>query len=188
MPHGHRIEWMQWADALREVSVIESAGVAGEVASVEYDSRRVGPGAAFVAMRGGTTDGNRYIDAAIAQGVVAIVTDSQDAYAKLRRDHPALAVAHVEHGRRALAELSAAALGHPERMLAVSAVTGTNGKTTTAYLLEQMLRSVGRKCVLIGTIETHVGDEVRESEHTTPEASDVLKIFADGVLLERIAV
>ncbi len=59
-------------------------------------------------------------------------------------------------------------------------MTGTNGKTTTAYLLEQMLRSVGRKCVLIGTIETHVGDEVRASEHTTPEASDLLKIFADG--------
>ena len=69
----------------------------------------------------------------------------------------------VEHGRRALAELSAAVLGHPERKLAVSAVTGTNGKTTTAYLLEQMLRSVGRKCVLIGTIETHVGDEVRRA-------------------------
>jgi UDP-N-acetylmuramoyl-L-alanyl-D-glutamate--2,6-diaminopimelate ligase len=92
-----------------------------------------------------------------------------------------MAAAHVEHGRRALAELSAAVLGHPERKLVVSAVTGTNGKTTTAYLLEQMLRSVGRKCVLIGTIETHVGDEVRVSEHTTPEASDVLRIFADGV-------
>ena len=66
-------------------------------------------------------------------------------------------------------------------MLKVSAVTGTNGKTTTAWLLEQMLRSVGRRCVLIGTIETHVGDEVRVSEHTTPEASDLLQIFADGV-------
>jgi UDP-N-acetylmuramoyl-L-alanyl-D-glutamate--2,6-diaminopimelate ligase len=60
-------------------------------------------------------------------------------------------------------------------------VTGTNGKTTTAFLLEQMLRSVGRKCVLLGTIETHVGDEVRESPHTTPESRDVLEIFADGV-------
>jgi UDP-N-acetylmuramoyl-L-alanyl-D-glutamate--2,6-diaminopimelate ligase len=174
---------MRWTDALREVPVMESAGVAGdgEVAGVEYDSRRVRVGAAFVAMRGGTTDGNRYIDAAVAQGAVAIVTDSQEAYAKLRREHPEIAAARVEHGRRALAELSAAVLGHPERKLAVSAVTGTNGKTTTAYLLEQMLRSVGRKCVLIGTIETHVGDEVRASEHTTPEASDLLKIFADGV-------
>ena len=172
---------MQWVDALREVSVTESAGAAGTIASVEYDSRRVRPGSAFVAMRGGTTDGNRYIDAAIAQGAVAIVTDSQDAYTKLWQDHPGVAAARVEHGRRALAELSAAVLDHPERKLAVSAVTGTNGKTTTAYLLEQMLRSVGRKCVLIGTIETHIGDEVRASEHTTPEASDLLKIFADGV-------
>jgi UDP-N-acetylmuramoyl-L-alanyl-D-glutamate--2,6-diaminopimelate ligase len=60
-------------------------------------------------------------------------------------------------------------------------VTGTNGKTTTAFLLEAMLRSVGRTCVLIGTIQTHVGDEVRVSPHTTPEASDTLRIFADGV-------
>jgi UDP-N-acetylmuramoyl-L-alanyl-D-glutamate--2,6-diaminopimelate ligase len=172
---------MDWAEALKEVSVIERAGLASEIAGVEYDSRRVRPGAAFVAMRGGTTDGNRYIDAAIAQGAAAVVTDSREAYEKLRREHPENAAAHVQHGRRALAELSAVVLGHPERKLAVSAVTGTNGKTTTANLLEQMLRSVGRKCVLIGTIETHVGDEVRASEHTTPEASDVLKIFADGV-------
>ncbi len=72
-------------------------------------------------------------------------------------------------------------MGHPERRMALSAVTGTNGKTTTAFLLEAMLRSVGRQCVLIGTIETHVGDEVRVSPHTTPEASDTLRVFADGV-------
>ncbi|MDR3387693.1 MAG: UDP-N-acetylmuramoyl-L-alanyl-D-glutamate--2,6-diaminopimelate ligase [Rudaea sp.] len=172
---------MQWADVLKEVTRIESGGDAGEVAGVEYDSRRVRAGAAFIAMHGGTTDGNRYIDAAIAQDATAIVTDSQEVYAKLRTEHPAIAAVHVAHGRRALAELSAAVMGHPERRLAVSAVTGTNGKTTTAYLLEQMLRSVGRKCVLIGTIETRIGDEVRVSEHTTPEASDLLKIFADGV-------
>jgi len=172
---------MQWADALKEITAMESAGTAGEIVRVEYDSRRVGPGAAFVAMRGGTTDGNRYIEAAITQGAVAIVTDSADAYAKLRQARPGFAVARVEHGRRALAELAAAVLGHPERKLKVSAITGTNGKTTTAYLLEQLLRSAGRTCVLIGTIETRIGDEVRPSEHTTPEASDLLQIFADGV-------
>jgi len=172
---------MHWADALQEVTRIESGGAAGDVAGVEYDSRRVGRGSAFVAMRGGTTDGNRYIDAAIAQGASAVVTDSQEAYARLRREHPEIAAVRVAHGRRALAELSAALLGHPERRLKISAVTGTNGKTTTAYLLEQMLRSVGRKCLLIGTIETRIGDEVRASEHTTPEASDIYKIFADGV-------
>src|ERR1017187_8796822 len=125
---------MQWAEALKNVDVIESSGPAVEISGVGYDSRRVGAGSAFVAMRGGSTDGNRYIDAAIAQGAAAIVTDSAEVYAKLRREHPEMAAAQVEHGRRALAELSAAVLGHPERKLAVSAVTGTNGKTTTAYL------------------------------------------------------
>ena len=172
---------MEWADALKEVRVVESAGAGGKIAGVEYDSRRVGAGAAFVAMRGGTTDGNRYIGAAIAQGAAAIVTDSHEAYAKLRHEHPGMPTALVEHGRRALAELSAAVLGHPERKLALSAVTGTNGKTTTAYLLEQMLRSAGRGTVMIGTIETHVGDEVRASPHTTPESRDTLQVFADGV-------
>ncbi len=75
----------------------------------------------------------------------AVVTDSAEVYARLRRERPELAVALVEHGRRALAEVSAAVLGHPERKLKLSAVTGTNGKTTTAWLLEQMLRSVGRR-------------------------------------------
>src|SRR5271163_1385563 len=177
---------MRWGEALADVEVVESAGAAvevgwGDVAAVEYDSRRVGPGSAFVAMRGGTTDGNNYIEKAIGLGAVAVATDSAEMYAKLRREWPEIAVALVEHGRRALAGLSAAVLGHPERKLKISAVTGTNGKTTTAYLLEQMLRSVGRTCVLIGTIETHVGDEVRASEHTTPEASDLMKVFADGV-------
>jgi UDP-N-acetylmuramoyl-L-alanyl-D-glutamate--2,6-diaminopimelate ligase len=172
---------MKWADALREVAVVEWSGATVDIAAVEYDSRRVGAGAAFVAMHGGTTDGNRYIDTAIAQGATAVATDSHEAYAKLRREHPGIAAARVEHGRRALAELSAAVMGHPERQLALSAVTGTNGKTTTAYLLESLLRAAGRSTVLLGTIETHIGDEVRTSAHTTPESRDVLEVFADGV-------
>ena len=172
---------MQWNEAMARVATVELAGVQVDVAGVEYDSRRVSRGDVFVAMRGGVSDGNRYIEAAVAQGAAAVVTDSREAYEVLRRAHPLLGAALVEHGRRALAEVSAAVFGHPERKLALSAVTGTNGKTTTAFLLEQMLRSVGRKCVLIGTIETHVGDEVRVSSHTTPESRDVLEIFADGV-------
>jgi UDP-N-acetylmuramoyl-L-alanyl-D-glutamate--2,6-diaminopimelate ligase len=172
---------MQWADALKEVAVVEWSDADAEIAAVEYDSRRVVPGAAFVAMRGTTTNGNRFLDAVIAQGASAIVTDSHDAYAKLRQEHSKLAAACVEHGRRALAELSAAVLGHPERKLAISAVTGTNGKTTTAYLLESLLRAAHRATVLIGTIETRVGNEVHASPHTTPEASDLMKVFARGV-------
>ena len=151
------------------------------VRGVQYDSRRVTAGDVFVAMRGGTSDGNGFIDVAIRKGAAAVVTDSPETFDQLKRKQPELAVALVESGRRGLAEVSSTVFGAPEKVLKISAVTGTNGKTTTAFLLEQMLRSIGRKCVLLGTIETHVGDEVRESAHTTPESRDVLAVFADGV-------
>jgi len=177
-----RIEAMEWGEAISGVRTLETSGRRDvDVRGVQYDSRRVTAGDVFVAMRGGTSDGNRFVDAAIAKGAAAIVTDSAEVFATLKEQQPEFAVALVEHGRRALAEVSSAVFGAPEKVLKLSAVTGTNGKTTTAFLLEQMLRSAGRKCVLLGTIETHVGDEVRASEHTTPESRDVLAVFADGV-------
>ena len=173
---------MQWIEAISGVRVRETAGSRTiDVRGVQYDSRRVTAGDVFVAMKGGSSDGNRFIDTAIRQGAAAIITDSAETFADLRERQPELAIALVEHGRRALAEVSAAVFGHPEQKLKLSAVTGTNGKTTTSLLLEQMLRSVGRKTVLLGTIETHIGDVVRESEHTTPESRDILSVFAEGV-------
>ena len=86
----------------------------------------------------------------------------------------------VAHGRKALAGLAANFFGHPENQLALSGVTGTNGKTTTAFLLDAMLNHVGRKTVLVGTIEYHVADEVRPSPHTTPESRDLLELFRRG--------
>ena len=167
------------ADALLGVETLERPASNVDVIGVKYDSRRVQPGDVFVAMRGGSADGNRFIAGAVERGAAAVVTDSREVWeARGARGVP---VYLVLNGRRALAGMAANLLGHPERALKVSAVTGTNGKTTTAFLLEQMLRSVGRKCVLVGTIEMHVGDEVRTSEHTTPEASDLLQVFADGV-------
>ena len=174
---------MLWSDALTDVAAVADAFYYApvQVSCVEYDSRRVGPGTVFVAMRGETTDGNRYIDAAIVQGAAVIVTDSREAFAAVQAKHPRMPVVQVEHGRRALATISANLFGHLEKKLAVSAVTGTNGKTTTAFLLEAMLRSAGKTCVLVGTIEYHVGDVVRSSPHTTPEARDLLELFRDGI-------
>ena len=173
---------MKWSEAIAAVRTVETAGRSDiEVHGVQYDSRRVSGGDVFVAMRGGTTDGNRYIDAAIRKGASAVLTDSLEVFVDLRSQQPELALALVEHGRRALAEVSAKVFGDPQTKLKLSAVTGTNGKTTTAFLVEQLLQSVGRKCVLLGTIETHVAGEVRESEHTTPESRDVLALFAEGV-------
>lgn len=170
---------MEIDEALLGVETLERVSSRVDVRGVRYDSRRVLPGDVFMAMRGGSADGNRFIEGAVERGASAVVTDSREIWEAGRAsDRPFYLVAN---GRRALAGIAANVLGHPERKLKISAVTGTNGKTTTAFLLEQMLRSVGRTCVLVGTIETHVGDEVRPSEHTTPEASDLLQIFADGV-------
>src|SRR5258707_9737938 len=106
---------MNWETVCAQLSAIERGGPSVEVDGVEYDSRRVGRGDVFVAMRGDATDGNRYIEAAVAQGAAAVVTDSREAYAKLRREHVEVAAALVERGRRALAEIGAAVMGHPER-------------------------------------------------------------------------
>ncbi len=167
-------------EALLGVETLERSTSTADVTGVQYDSRKVRPGDVFVAMAGGTTDGNQYIAGAIERGARVVVTDSRAAW-EARAAARGVAFYLVPSGRRALAGIAANLLEHPERALKVSAVTGTNGKTTTACLLEQMLRQVDRTCVLVGTIETHVGSEVRASEHTTPEASDLLDIFADGV-------
>ena len=173
---------MQWAKVLGSVNTVESSGRTDiDIRDVQYDSRRVHAGDVFVAMRGGSADGNRFLQGALRAGAAACVTDSPERFAAMRSAQPELALALVSHGRRALAEISAAVLGHPEHAMALSAVTGTNGKTTTTFLLEQLMRSVGRKNVLIGTVETHIGDEVRSSEHTTPESRDIFALFRDGV-------
>ena len=151
------------------------------IQGIEYDSRKVEPGTIFVAMKGGTMDGNSFIERAIDAGATAIVTDTDTYFASTRSGHPSLPVAQVPHGRRALAELCRAFYGYPDTKLGLTGVTGTNGKTTTAYLLEQMLRAQARKTILVGTIEYRIGDRVLASPHTTPESRDLLAIFAEGL-------
>jgi len=171
---------MQWLDVIAGLDTLAVGDAArAEILSVEYDSRAVRAGSLFVAMRGETTDGNKYVRAALDAGAAGLVTDSRESFAFA--DARGVPAALIANGRRALAEVSANFFGHPEKRLALCGITGTNGKTTTAFLVEGLLRSVQRSCVLIGTIETHVGDAVRPSPHTTPESRDVLQIFADGV-------
>ncbi|MGC1869426.1 MAG: UDP-N-acetylmuramoyl-L-alanyl-D-glutamate--2,6-diaminopimelate ligase [Acidobacteriaceae bacterium] len=172
---------MQFEEMLRALQMRGRAGSNPRISDVVYDSRNVRPGSLFVAMHGGTTDGNRFVENALQQGAVALVTDSEPTWQKMRAEHPELAITLVEHGRRALAEISANFFSHPERSLRLSGATGTNGKTTTTYLLESMLRSAGRISILLGTIEYHVGSEVRPSPHTTPESRDLFQLFAEGI-------
>jgi len=176
------IIWMNWSELIAEIAAVDAGGSADpSVTGVEYDSRRVRPGAVFVAMKGGSTDGNRYIDKAIAAGAAAIITDSAQAFDHLLVYNPDIPVLAVEHGRRALAAASAAFFGHPERKLAATGITGTNGKTTTAYLIESLLNAAARASVLISTIEYHVAGKIHPSPHTTPEPRDLFELMAEGV-------
>ena len=172
---------MNWTDLIAEVPAVGAAGDSpAEITGVEYDSRRIRPGAVFVAMKGGTTDGNRFIEKAIAAGALGVITNSAQAFDHLLVFNPGFPALEVEHGRRALAAASAAFFGHPERKFAATGITGTNGKTTTAFLIEQLLNQAARKTILVGTVEYHVAGEVRPSVHTTPESRDLFELMAEG--------
>ena len=144
------------------------------IAGLDYDSRRVKPGWCFVAMRGETTDGNQHIDAALQAGAAAIVSDSLP-------PRPGVAWAQVVHGRRALARLSANFYGRPAERLFITGITGTNGKTTTSFLLNAMLRKGGRKTALVGTVQYRIEEETYPAPHTTPEALELNQFFASAV-------
>jgi UDP-N-acetylmuramoyl-L-alanyl-D-glutamate--2,6-diaminopimelate ligase len=145
-----------------------------QITGLDYDSRRVQPGWCFVAIHGETTDGNRYVDAALHAGAVAIVSDSLPPRSEV-------AWAQVPHGRRALARLSANFYGRPAEQLAVTGITGTNGKTTTAFILSAILRAAARKAALVGTVEYRIDDQVLPAPHTTPEALELHQLFAQAV-------
>jgi UDP-N-acetylmuramoyl-L-alanyl-D-glutamate--2,6-diaminopimelate ligase len=166
---------MTFQQVLDGAEVLAQTGDPG-VSSVEYDSRRVKPGCVFVAMRGESSDGNRFIDQAIQAGAVAVVTDSS-----AEPPRPGVAWAVVLHGRRALARVSANFYKKPAERIAVTGITGTNGKSTTAFLAEAILTAAGRKSALIGTIEYHVAGKVLPAPHTTPEALDLNRILNEGL-------
>jgi UDP-N-acetylmuramoyl-L-alanyl-D-glutamate--2,6-diaminopimelate ligase len=166
---------MNFQHLLQGAEVLSQSGNPA-IAGVEYDSRRVRAGTAFVAMKGETSDGNRFIDQAIAAGAVAVVTDSA---AELPR--AGVGWAQVLHGRRALARLSANFYKRPAERIANTGITGTNGKSTTAFLVEAILKAAGRKTALVGTIEYHVAEKVLRAPHTTPESLELNRLLAESL-------
>ena len=166
---------MTFQQVLDGAEVLAQSGDPG-VSSVEYDSRRVKPGCVFVAMRGESSDGNGFIDQAIQAGAVAVVSDSA-----AEKPRPDVGWALVTHGRRALARISANFYKKPAERIAITGITGTNGKSTTAFLLESILNAAGRKSALIGTIEYHVAGKVLPAPHTTPESLDLNRILSEAL-------
>ena len=163
---------MKLSALLQGIEVLElHADPQLEVTAVISDSRKVQPGSLFVAVSGFASDGNRFIPMAMEKGAVVVVTAK-----KPEMDVPYVLVAS---DRLALALLGTNFYGRPAESMVMVGVTGTNGKTSTTWLLKQVLQQVkGAKVGLIGTMENHIGDEIIATERTTPESIELQALFA----------
>ena len=142
-----------------------------EIRGLEYDSRRVEAGFLFFAFPGSRADGRAFAQSAMEKGAAAVASELE-APADFRGPWIAL-----QHGRRALALASSNFYGAPDRRLGLTGVTGTNGKTTTAFLIDSVLRTAGKTTALVGTIEYRLAGEVRSAVNTTPESLDLFRLF-----------
>ncbi|GGQ17451.1 UDP-N-acetylmuramoyl-L-alanyl-D-glutamate--2,6-diaminopimelate ligase [Streptomyces roseolilacinus] len=152
----------------------------GQVTGITHDSRAVRPGDVYAALPGARLHGADFAAQAADLGAVAILTDPTGADRAAATGLPVLV---VDDPRGRMGELAAEVYGRPGTGLLRIGITGTSGKTTTAYLVEGGLKAAGRKPGLIGTVETRIGDERVKSERTTPEATDLQALFA--VMRER---
>ncbi len=144
------------------------------VESIVYDSRRVQRNGLFVALRGETSDGHEFIGQAVDKGASVIVTERDE-------QHSRVTCLLVENTRNALADLSANFYGHPARKLRLAAVTGTNGKTTTTFLIKHICEKAGLRCGLIGTVRYEIGERILPAIRTTPESLDLQELLAQIV-------
>jgi UDP-N-acetylmuramyl-tripeptide synthetase len=154
---------------------LEGGDAAARVADVTHDSRQARAGSLFVAIRGEKADGNRFASDVLKQGALGVISDIR------RPDDFEGAWIQVEDARRALALASDEVHGHPSRELKLVGVTGTNGKTTTAYLIAAVVEAAGESVALISTVEYRVAGERQPALHTTPEASDLQRMLRRAV-------
>ena len=157
----------------RLVQPITPELAAAEIRGLAYDSRRVQPGDLFFAFPGSHADGRQFARDALARGAAAIVAESA------APEELAARWVQVRHGRQALAVSSRNFYGRPDERLGLTGITGTNGKTTTAYLIDSVLLAAGHTTAMIGTIEYHVAGRVLPAVNTTPESLDLMQIFTE---------
>ena len=164
---------MKLKDILSGIQVVEAtADMELEIGAIACDSRQVTPGSLFVAVTGFATDGHRFIPMAGEKGAAAVLCE--------KRPETGIPYVLVENTRNALALASANFFGHPAEEMTFIGITGTNGKTTSTYLLKEILeKTLGAKVGLVGTIQNMIGDQVLETERTTPESYELQKLFRE---------
>jgi UDP-N-acetylmuramoyl-L-alanyl-D-glutamate--2,6-diaminopimelate ligase len=151
-----------------------------DVGGVRYDSRRINPGDLFVCIRGFALDGHDFLPTAWAAGAVAALVERIDLPESVLRGGT---VVRVSDSRKGLALTASRFYDHPSRRLTLVGVTGTNGKTTTTYLIESLLQRAGHQVGLVGTIAYRCEGIEMDAARTTPEASDLQELLARMVLL-----
>ena len=143
-----------------------------EISEIQYDSRKVEKDSLFVCITGFQTDGHKYIPMAVEKGAAALLCEHE-----VENVPEGVTVIVTENNRKALAVVSANFYGHPSREMHAIGVTGTNGKTSTTYLMKSILDRVGGKVGIVGTIENRIGDKVLKAERTTPESKELQALF-----------
>ena len=167
---------MKLSALIEHIPNAQQTGADAEITALAHDSRQVTPGALFVALHGANSDGHDFIAQALNKGAAALMIHADRA--SWYGAH-ALPLVIVPSTRDVLPLLAATFYGEPSRRLDLIGVTGTNGKTTTAYMIESIFRTLGEKTGLIGTIGATVGGKIVPLERTTPEAPDLQSLFAD---------
>lgn len=147
-----------------------------EISGIAYSSKDVRPAFLFCAMRGWKTDGHRFIGEAVASGAVAVLGEDASQFSKSWLDRATFI--RTENARSLFAELASRFYGEPSRRVGVVGITGTNGKTTTAFLIRSLMETLG-PTGLIGTVGNWIGKEKRPARHTTPESSDLQSLFRE---------
>lgn len=176
----------------------EGAGRDPVIRGITYDSRKVSPGDLFVALRGSVSDGHDYLERAIALGAVALLVETAPEASLLAN----CAAVVVPDTRRALAPIATRFFGEPAREITLIGITGTNGKTSTSYLVESILTRARRRTGLIGTVEVRFAGNAQPAVNTTPESLDlqstlrsmctlnvesvVMEVSSHGLELERV--
>jgi UDP-N-acetylmuramoyl-L-alanyl-D-glutamate--2,6-diaminopimelate ligase len=163
-------------DLAREINAIAATGqLEAEALDVTHDSRACEPGSVFVAIRGEKTDAHRFISKAVERGAIAVISElpfqNQNTPAWLQ----------LSDARVALARSAAAVHGYPSERLKLVGITGTNGKTTTAHLIDSIIRASEGTSAMFGTIAHRIGDETTIAANTTPESSDIQRMLARAV-------
>jgi UDP-N-acetylmuramoyl-L-alanyl-D-glutamate--2,6-diaminopimelate ligase len=167
---------LRLSELAKEINAIAATGRLDEDArDVTHDSRACAPGTVFVAIRGEKTDAHRFIPQAIERGAVAVISEQGF-------DGSNVAWIQVADVRAALARAAASVHGHPSRQLKLVGITGTNGKTTTAHLIDSIIRAGEGTSAMFGTIHHRIGNQEATAQHTTPEAADIQRMLAQAVV------